>query len=180
MPKRGAPHKKLQQLLERYGDDLYWMVGWRCGTQPADTEEALALTWTWLLEHPVRLLTLDADHCFAYLYTTARHYAEGLQRQNRRAGLAETEQDEQALPDDTTDVEALVLRREEVRAVWQDIEALPAGLREVFLLRYAADCSNAEIAGQLDISPGLVATRLSRARKKLAAAIRRRREADEE
>lgn len=179
MPGRGTPQARLQQLIERYGDDLFLMVSWRCGTQPADTEEALALTWAWLLAHPARLAALDADHCFAYLYTTARHYAGRLQRQNRQAALPLEELDEQALPDDTADVEALVLRREEVRTVWQDIEQLPEGLREVFLLRYAADCSNAEIAEQLDISPGLVATRLSRARKRLAQAIRRRREAEE-
>jgi RNA polymerase sigma-70 factor, ECF subfamily len=58
----------------------------------------------------------------------------------------------------------------EVAAVLESaIDALPDGMREVFMLRQVEGMSTDEVASALDVSPDVVKTRLSRAR----AALRR-------
>jgi RNA polymerase sigma-70 factor, ECF subfamily len=58
----------------------------------------------------------------------------------------------------------------EVAAVLESaIDALPDGMREVFMLRQVEGMSTDEVAGALDVSPDVVKTRLARAR----AALRR-------
>ena len=57
------------------------------------------------------------------------------------------------------------------RAVVEALRALPSAEREVLVLRYYADRSEAEIAGLLDIAPGSVKTHAHRGLEALRAAL---------
>ena len=53
-------------------------------------------------------------------------------------------------------------------ALWAAVAALPRRQREVVALRYLADCSEAETAAALGISPGAASASLVKARRQLA------------
>ncbi len=59
-------------------------------------------------------------------------------------------------------------RRSTVRSL---LDGAPAADREVLLMRYVADLSEAEMADVLDVAPGTVKSRLSRARARLRETI---------
>ncbi len=60
------------------------------------------------------------------------------------------------------------------RALLDEIGRLDAGYQAAFVLRACHDMDYAEIAAALDIEPGTVKSRISRARAKLRAALARR------
>jgi RNA polymerase sigma-70 factor (ECF subfamily) len=67
--------------------------------------------------------------------------------------------------------EAGVLEREGREVLQRALLALPAEQRAVFVLRVQEELSYREIAEALDLSPGTVMSRLSRAREKLREAL---------
>jgi RNA polymerase sigma-70 factor (ECF subfamily) len=67
--------------------------------------------------------------------------------------------------------EAELIRKADVAAVQHAVDALPAPLREVLVLREFNDLSYREIADLLSVPIGTVMSRLSRARLLLAASI---------
>ncbi len=60
------------------------------------------------------------------------------------------------------------------RIVREAIDSLPAGLREVVILRYYSDCSYERISAVLGLSKMSINGRLTRAKRKLARYLRRR------
>jgi RNA polymerase sigma-70 factor (ECF subfamily) len=77
--------------------------------------------------------------------------------------------------DPAPSAEAALLRREEVSRVLAALDRLPAGQREVFLLRYVEDMALGEIAAVLRVSEGTVKTQLHRAIGRLRARLGGRR-----
>ncbi len=59
------------------------------------------------------------------------------------------------------------------RIVGEAIDSLPAGLREVVILRYYSDCSYERISAVLGLSKTTINGRLTRAKRKLAKYLRR-------
>jgi RNA polymerase sigma-70 factor, ECF subfamily len=72
--------------------------------------------------------------------------------------------------------EDVVLGKQETDVVHQSILALPESLRTPLYLYYFEDMSTKEIANVLGISDGAVRIRLTRARERLAAELKRREE----
>jgi RNA polymerase sigma-70 factor (ECF subfamily) len=72
------------------------------------------------------------------------------------------------------EVEAQVEARERVDALERALADLPAAMRDVVILRYAAGLEYAEIAETLDVPPGSVASRLHRALRHLGQLLERR------
>ncbi len=70
-------------------------------------------------------------------------------------------------PDDGEPADAHLLRTEEHRHVLGQVQALPPRQREVLVLRYWSNLSEAEIAQTLGISPGTVKSQASRALARL-------------
>lgn len=60
-----------------------------------------------------------------------------------------------------------LLNDENIKKIRAGMDALPAGAREIIILKHFEDCSYAEIAEILDIPIGTVMSRLYNARKKL-------------
>ena len=73
--------------------------------------------------------------------------------------------------DDAPSAESHVVLSDDRRAVIEAVRALPRRQREVLVLRYYADCSEAEIARLLDIAPGSVKTHAHRGLEALRAAL---------
>jgi RNA polymerase sigma-70 factor (ECF subfamily) len=63
--------------------------------------------------------------------------------------------------------EAAVVEDEDRRALLASFERLPAGDREIIAYRFFLDLSEAEMAAVLDVPPGTVKSRLSRAMTRL-------------
>ena len=70
--------------------------------------------------------------------------------------------------------EARLLTRETRRLVRQQIDELPAALREVLILHSFEQLGYEEIARVLDVPVGTVSSRIHGARRRLAASLRRR------
>jgi len=95
-----------------------------------------------------------------------------------RSGLAasrtvalDAEDDDAALPANTSTPEALLLERAGQQQVWAALEQLPVPFREILLLCEVEEMSYQEIAETLTIPLGTVMSRLSRARKALRNAL---------
>ena len=70
--------------------------------------------------------------------------------------------------------EAVASRRELQRVVWEEVQKLPPLFREILVLRDYQDLEYSEIARILRVPRGTVMSRLHRARRRLAEAVRRR------
>lgn len=112
----------------------------------------------------------------AYLFTTARRLA--IDELRRRSG--DPLHHAQGEPDDTLDdepgVERVVMARQEMADLMQDINRLPAGCRAVFLLCRMESMTHPQIGHRLGISPSTVEKQHARAMR-LLREMREQREA---
>jgi RNA polymerase sigma-70 factor (ECF subfamily) len=94
----------------------------------------------------------------------------------RRLGLHRTDEEAGAsLPASAgAGPEARLLTRETQRLVREQIDELPAALREVLILHSFEQLGYEEIARVLDIPVGTVSSRIHSARRRLAASLQRR------
>lgn len=76
--------------------------------------------------------------------------------------------------DQSPDPEALAARRQLQALVWQCLQELPPGHREVLVMRDYQDMPYAEIAAALKVPKGTVMSRLHRARRQLHDLVRQR------
>lgn len=102
----------------------------------------------------------------AWFLTIVRHACYDWIKRNRPAEIAPGEAD---AIDDATDPDALtpeqaVMRQATTAALNEAIASLPAGYREVLILRELEELSYKEIARVVDIPVGTVMSRLARAR----------------
>ena len=120
-------------------------------------------------ETPVKywVLTITRHVCLDYLKSTwvskVSSYEEWTERRNqggvyqkRRKPISETVVEDK-----------IVDRLDEDSPLLKAVQALPTKYKDVILLRFYMDLSNAEIAEQLSITESSVRSRLMRARKKL-------------
>jgi RNA polymerase sigma-70 factor (ECF subfamily) len=121
---------------------------------------------------------LKAENPRAWLLKIVRNSAYTFLRQNR-AGELGTEFDDE-LHADAADPgcspetpEALLLRSAQQRFLNQAVDALPVEFREAFVLREVEALSYKEIADMARVPIGTVMSRLSRARRRLQAALAR-------
>ena len=118
----------------------------------------------------------SGDKPRAWLLTVVRNSAYTFLEQNRARELGTELEDElhaesaaAARSDETPEV--LLLRSAQQRHLNEAVEALPVEFREVFVLRELEGLSYKEIADLASIPIGTVMSRLSRARRKLQAAL---------
>jgi RNA polymerase sigma-70 factor (ECF subfamily) len=121
-------------------------------------QEAFARAW----ERAVR--GGDFTHLSGWVVTVALNVVRG---GRRRAGIEAKSRGHVAWTVDQLDVETLVDLDHAVRT-------LPGRQRDVVVLYYLLDLDVATVAELLGVSPGTVKTALSRAREKLAHALRDR------
>jgi RNA polymerase sigma-70 factor (sigma-E family) len=110
----------------------------------------------------------STDAAVGYLRTCVVNGARSVLRR-RRTVRRNPQPDEASLTTESADAKALLT--EEHREVLAAIRRLPDRQREVILLRYWADLTEAEIAATLDISIGSVKSNASRGRDAIAALL---------
>jgi RNA polymerase sigma-70 factor (sigma-E family) len=105
----------------------------------------------------------DPDRAVAYLRASVLNGCRSVLRSRKRAWLRKVTHDPAVWS-----AEAAALAGEERREVLQSVAGLPRRQREVLVLRYFLDLSDQEIAADLGISRGTVASTASRALAALA------------
>ena len=74
--------------------------------------------------------------------------------------------------DSGTEMESDVLSAISAQRIYELVEMLDEELKNIFILRFAYDMSQKEISETIGISPGNVAVKLHRARKKLSSLLK--------
>lgn len=122
-----------------------------------------------------RRSTAPILHAKAYLFTAARHAVLRLFRRNRLyANTSTVDLPEWRLLDDSADVVADVIVREQDILVGDAIARLPARCRDVVSLRAIHGLSYAEIAERLSISEATVRVQVARGIRKCGEYLRDR------
>jgi RNA polymerase sigma-70 factor (ECF subfamily) len=131
-------------IYEKFADALFRYIYMRCGNA-ALAEELTGDVWVRVVERlpTFRFVGSDTEAVFAgWLYTIARNLLIDSYRRKRflHVPLAETLSSRDMMPDE------LVIADDDRRALRLAIEQLTADQREVVLLRFINECSNAEVA----------------------------------
>jgi RNA polymerase sigma-70 factor (ECF subfamily) len=154
-------------IFERHFEPIHRYAARRVGSALAD--DLTARVFTIAFERR-RRFDMTAPDARPWLYGIASNLVRGNHRAERRqlAALSRLA----ALADTTDGQEAggLVDGRERARLA-RALNQLDRRQRDVLLLHCWADLSHAEIAVALGIPPGTVASRLSRARQRVRAAL---------
>lgn len=118
----------------------------------------------------------DEDAFATWVYrVTANACTDALRRRRPQASLEAMREDGFEPVDGGETPQTAVERREERRALERAVADVPAQMRTVFLMRDVHGMSVEETARALGISQGTVKSRLSRARERIAGALRTRR-----
>lgn len=102
----------------------------------------------------------DPNSAVAYLNRAVVNGSRDSLRRRRRAGSAMSRLEPRAEEQDSAERE--VVRHQDADGLWAAVTALPTRQRQVLVLRYYLDQSEAEIAEVLDISRGSVKKHASR------------------
>jgi RNA polymerase sigma factor (sigma-70 family) len=165
-PGNGAAAARTAQLYTLYGRTVSGL----CGALLRSRIEAEDATQqTFLSAHRALLAGTKPREPAAWLATIARNECLGRIRARMR----------EPLPTDQTDVAstaadplAEAIRRADLAALWQAIEALPLQQRDAILLREFGGLSYDELAVALAVSGSAVESLLFRARRRLRAQLR--------
>jgi len=115
----------------------------------------------------------DPDRAVGYLRSSVINRCRSVYRARSRALRLYSRYREAEPP--VWSAESTALAREESRLALQAVAQLPARAKEVLVLRYLLDLSDAEIAAMLGVSKGTVSSTASRALAALARDLREHR-----
>jgi RNA polymerase sigma-70 factor (ECF subfamily) len=176
LPDGTAPDRdRFEHIHSRYCDGV-WRYVRRLGLTAAEADDAMQQVFLVVAQ---RLSTIRSESERSFVYEVASRVASEVRRRAARryevGAPTDTLEAPLSHPDD-------MLEEQRRRRLLDDVlQAMPAELREVFVLFELEELSMKEIAAVLGIPPGTVASRLRRARdefKERAARLRRPRVKD--
>ena len=146
------------ELYQRYLDPIYRYLRMRVNLE-SDAEDLCEAVFLRSFEALDRYV--ERGHPFsAYLYRVARNLlADHYRRQPASVGLEEADHVEEL----DSDLDTVVIRREQVRGISEVLEQLPEDYREVIRLRVVLELPNESVAAWMERSPGAVRVLLHRA-----------------
>ncbi|MFD9888731.1 RNA polymerase sigma factor [Amycolatopsis sp. NPDC059027] len=162
----GGEQDALRALYDRHATAMLRLVR-RMTSQAGVAEEILQEAWLaiWRSAGSFR----GDSSARGWLFGVAKRQAHN---HLRKAVLPVVELEEAgAVPDPAGDVETAVFARAARAELAAGIRDLPEHLREVLLLVLVDDMAYPDVAAVLDIPVGTVKSRMSHARKRLAAAL---------
>lgn len=156
----------LDELYARYGPAIFSFLVARTGT-PALAEEVLqdVMLAAWRSAAHFR----GESKVLTWLLTIARNRAINAQRR-RTPPVVSLNEELELNANDTGPLEK-VMRQGEYQAVRERLDQLPAHLREVLVLVFYHQLSEAEVAEVLGIAGGTVKSRLHRGKEALRKAL---------
>lgn len=156
-----------EELANEHKDAVYRQMLRVCGNH-ADAEDVLMEA---LLKAYRSLDQLHESGAFrAWLAQIARRVCWQLRQREALAPLLQLsamESDGEELPQPGVALDVELARQEMKSLLWQAINELPAGAREVYLLRDVEDRSGEDVAKKLGITIPAMKSRLHRARQTL-------------
>ena len=157
---------RFERAMLPHLDAAYNLARWLTGSTH-DAEDVVQ-------EACVRALTFfdsfRGEEGRAWLLAIVRNTCYDWLRKNRR-GIPLMADEEQSTPSSDPSPEAEQLRSADRRLIQEGLEQLPAGYREVLVLRELEEMSYKQIAQITSVPIGTVMSRLARARQRLAAAL---------
>jgi RNA polymerase sigma-70 factor (ECF subfamily) len=132
-------------------------------------EDAVSEAYIRVYKNMHKIEDPDSPRTVAFLVTIARNISLTMLARERKSSAEELLEDQS----DGFDLEESVLTRISTVRVQELLNQMREELRNVFILKYAYDLSHREIANTLGISENNVTVRLHRAKKALAAALRK-------
>lgn len=160
----------LRELMERYRDRMYALL-LRSTRNRADADDLFQELWIRVVRAAGEF---DTTQRFStWIYRIAVNLTRDAARRRQAAHFAEPTldgevpdgADERPLPD------ALASGSQEAQALHRAIATLPAGQREVLVLRYIEGLAEADVAAAAGIPAGTVKSRLHHAVKSLRAKL---------
>ena len=160
--------ERFERLVLPHLDDAYTLARYLLRDEH-DAQDVVQEAVLRALRHFAGLRQEDAR---AWLLTIVRNCCYSLHKARRKdrstVPITNDAAEEVADPGSTDDLAIEGSERERVQAA---VDALPAQLREVIVLRELSDLSYREISEVVGVAVGTVMSRLSRARDSLAAAL---------
>jgi RNA polymerase sigma-70 factor (ECF subfamily) len=163
------------QLYERYADQVFRYTLARTGSR-ATADDLTSDTFVAALERLDQFDPIQGSFSGWLFVIASRRIADHYRRRKRfwhlitgRSFMARHDDD---LHDAEEDALETVVRRDEAEQVRAALARLPAGEREVVLLRYSAGLNSADVAVALGISHSAARQRLSRALRRLEIDLR--------
>jgi RNA polymerase sigma factor (sigma-70 family) len=162
------------RLYERYADAIYWYALPRTGSAAA-ADDIVSETMLAAFEHLERF-DPDKGGFATWLFVIARRKIVDRQRAHRRFWryVRRHSPGTQVTSDD--DLLANVLRNEEIAEVFAAYDQLTTDEQDILALRYSAGLATKEIAEVLGISDAAARQRLSRARRRIADELAKKKE----
>jgi len=154
-------------IFERHFEPIHRYAARRLGAAVADDVAARVFTIAFERRRRFDLTVPDAR---PWLYGIASNLVRSERRAERRQLAALSRLVAEAGPAADVETDGVVDRRERARLA-HALNRLDHRQRDVLLLHCWAGLSHAEIAAALGIPPGTVASRLSRARRRVRAAL---------
>ncbi|MGD9664923.1 MAG: RNA polymerase sigma factor [Novosphingobium sp.] len=146
--------------IEKYWDEVAAYLARRLG----DNVVAADLTQETYLRAAALPTNTALINPRAWLFATARNLLVDHARRSRvRKGASGGEEELLSLPDDSPDVDQILLAREELDVLKRAVEDLPPRTREVFRLHKFDGKSYAEIAHQLGMAKNTVMVHMVKA-----------------
>ena len=168
VPQSPNPEARFRRLFDENEAAMREYMSRRMTATDANdaTAEVFLVAWRKIDEVP------PAEEARLWLYGVARNVVRNISRSNdRRSRLfgkaSSVRQPASAAAEDQ------VVRRSEDAAVLAALETLPQSDRELLRLRTWEELSSAELASVFGVSPSAIDMRLTRAKRRMAAAMRR-------
>jgi RNA polymerase sigma-70 factor (ECF subfamily) len=159
--------ERFRVLFEEHFARVYRRLR-RLGVPPADVEDATQSVFV-VLDRKLWRVRPGSEASF--LHRTARRVASGYRRARRRQRLDPEGLKNVEAPDPSGNPEELLAERRNREQLDRFLDALPFKLREVFVLHELENLTRDEIAAEVGIPPGTVASRLQKAREKFNAYV---------
>ncbi len=150
---------------------------WRClrrfGVYPQEMDDALQVVLLKMFRHWTKVRQSDARGMQTFACCVSVGVARDVVRARVRSWHRTLPLDE-GLVDRTDDPSARAEHRQAIAIVDAVLEMMPVGRREIFILYEIEGLTAKEIAGELGIPEGTVASRLRTARAEFEAGLQRR------
>lgn len=163
------PHQQRLEAIVRQHLPCVWRVLRRLGLSEADADDAAQRV---LVTVARRLGDIEPGCERAFLSRTATHIAlKAHKKRQRRREQPMPDFEELPVPETAPDPENLLQRRRTLSRLDALLEELPLDIRTVFVLFEIEGMSQEEVALALDLPTGTVASKLRRARQRLARLV---------